>query len=213
MYVNLQNAQRCRCHTFIWLPYRCYGLLYWILKSKRIKLCKAVSTFSLPNPLQWHHNGRDSVYNHQPRDCLLNLNSDADQIKHQSSASLDFVRGIHWDRWIPRTDGQLRWKCFHLMTSSCVISKIHIVLGISICFQDHYSRGTWTSLQGISNKTKINCLLITLFWLPTVFHNEQSWRYNDLVSEFLFRAQIYRLRWPSVNKLRYCKHLQIIQWI
>ena len=45
--------------------------------------------------------------------------SDADQSKHQSSASLAFVWGIHRDRWIPRTKGQLRGKCFHLMTSSC----------------------------------------------------------------------------------------------
>ena len=45
--------------------------------------------------------------------------SDADQRKHQSSASLAFVWGIHQDRWIPRTKGQLRGKCFHLMTSSC----------------------------------------------------------------------------------------------
>ena len=45
--------------------------------------------------------------------------SDADQRKHQSSASLAFVWGIHRDRWIPRTKGQLRRKCFHLMTSSC----------------------------------------------------------------------------------------------
>ena len=30
----------------------------------------------------------------------------ADQRKHQSSASLAFVRGIHRDRWIPRTKGQ-----------------------------------------------------------------------------------------------------------
>ena len=44
--------------------------------------------------------------------------SGADQRKHQSSASLAFVRGIHRDRWIPRTKGQLRGKCFHLMTSS-----------------------------------------------------------------------------------------------
>ena len=41
--------------------------------------------------------------------------SGADQRKPQSSASLAFVRGIH--RWIPRTNGQLRGKCFHLMTS------------------------------------------------------------------------------------------------
>ena len=42
--------------------------------------------------------------------------SDADQRKHQSSASLAFVRGIH--RGIPRTNGQQRGKSFHLMTSS-----------------------------------------------------------------------------------------------
>ena len=34
--------------------------------------------------------------------------SDADQRKHQSSASLAFVWGTHRDRWIPRTKGQLR---------------------------------------------------------------------------------------------------------
>ena len=32
--------------------------------------------------------------------------SDADQRKHQSSASLASVWGIHRDRWIPRTNGQ-----------------------------------------------------------------------------------------------------------
>ena len=45
--------------------------------------------------LQWRHNGRDSVSNHQPRDCLLNSLFGADQRKCQSSASLAFVRGIH----------------------------------------------------------------------------------------------------------------------
>ena len=47
--------------------------------------------------------------------------SDADQSKHQSSASLAFVWGIHRDRWIPHTKGQLRGKCFHLMMSSCEV--------------------------------------------------------------------------------------------
>ena len=32
--------------------------------------------------------------------------SDADQRKHQSSASLAFARGIYRYRWIPRTEGQ-----------------------------------------------------------------------------------------------------------
>ena len=47
--------------------------------------------------------------------------SDADQRKHQRSASsLAFVWGFHRDRWIPLTKGQLRGKSFRLMTSSCV---------------------------------------------------------------------------------------------
>ena len=45
--------------------------------------------------------------------------SDTDQRKHQRSTSLAFVWGIHRNRWIPRTNGQLRGKCFHLMPSSC----------------------------------------------------------------------------------------------
>ena len=45
--------------------------------------------------------------------------SGSDQRTHQSSPSLAFVRGIHRDRGIPRTKGQLRGKCFHLMTSTC----------------------------------------------------------------------------------------------
>ena len=48
----------------------------------------------------------------------LTVYSGADQRKHQSSTSLTFVWGLHQDRWIPRTKGQLRGKCFHLMTSS-----------------------------------------------------------------------------------------------
>ena len=51
--------------------------------------------------------------------------SDADQRKHQSSASLAFVWGIHRDRWIPRTKGQLRGKCIHLMTSSWIYLYYH----------------------------------------------------------------------------------------
>ena len=67
--------------------------------------------------LQWRHNGRDSVSNHQPHDCLLNrLFRRKENIKAPR----------HWplcgeftgDRWISRTNGQLRGKCFHLVTSS-----------------------------------------------------------------------------------------------
>ena len=47
--------------------------------------------------LQWRHNERDGVSNHQPHDCLLNRLFGRRSNKHQSSASLAFVRGIN--RW------------------------------------------------------------------------------------------------------------------
>ena len=45
--------------------------------------------------LQWRHNGHDGVSNHQPHHCLLNRLFGCRTKKHQSSASLAFVRGIH----------------------------------------------------------------------------------------------------------------------
>ena len=51
--------------------------------------------------LHWRHGDHDGVSNHQPVYSIVY--SDADQRKHQSSASLAFVRGIHRDQWIPRT--------------------------------------------------------------------------------------------------------------
>ena len=53
--------------------------------------------------------------------------SDTDQRKHQSSSSLAFVWGVHRDRWIPRTKGQLRGKCFHLMTSSWLLYVLTVI--------------------------------------------------------------------------------------
>ena len=46
-------------------------------------------------PLQWRHNECDGVSNHQPHDCLLNRLFGRSQRKHQSSATLAFVWGIH----------------------------------------------------------------------------------------------------------------------
>ena len=71
------------------------------------------------------HNGCDGVSNHQPHHCLCN------RLFRSRSKNIKALR--HWplcgeftgDRWIPRTDGQQRGKCFHLMTSSwyiCMLS-------------------------------------------------------------------------------------------
>ena len=62
--------------------------------------------------LLWRHNGRDGVSNNQTRDCLLN------RLFRCRSKKTSKLR-VTWDRWIPRTNGQLRGKCLHLITSSC----------------------------------------------------------------------------------------------
>ena len=45
--------------------------------------------------LQWRHNERYGVSNHQSLECLFNRLFRRRSKKHQSSASLAFVRGIH----------------------------------------------------------------------------------------------------------------------
>ena len=77
--------------------------------------------------------------------------SDADQRKHQSSASLAFVWGIHRDRWIPRTKGQLRGKCFHLMTSSCDVLMRHLLWSIEV------SRFWWAIPKNVILKNVFMC--------------------------------------------------------
>ena len=56
--------------------------------------------------LRWRHNEHDSVSNTSLTIVYSTIYSGADQSKHQSSASLAFVWGIHRDRWIPCTNGQ-----------------------------------------------------------------------------------------------------------
>ena len=71
--------------------------------------------------------------------------SDADQRKHQSSASLAFVWGIHRDRWIPRTKGQLRGKMFPFDDV--------------IMWNDNWHRFVWQICCWITH----HCLLNSLF--------------------------------------------------
>ena len=61
-----------------------------------IKISMEAGLFNL-DMICCHYNERHGVSNHQPHDCVLNRFSGSDQRKHQSSASLAFVRGIH--RW------------------------------------------------------------------------------------------------------------------
>ena len=97
--------------------------------------------------------------------------SDADQRIHQSSTSLAFVWGIHRDRWIPRTKGQLRGKCFHLMTSSCMPSppcscslwhRCHPTFGWGRPDPAHTEGGWWHLIATLCNNAtqSASCALV-----------------------------------------------------
>ena len=67
-----------------------------ILESTSTKIGMLSFCRHLRHPLQWCHNELDGVWNHQRLDYALAQTFDpAYQRKHQSSASLAFVRGIH----------------------------------------------------------------------------------------------------------------------
>ena len=117
--------------------------------------------------------------------------SGADERKHQSSASLAFVRGIHRDRWIPRTNGQLRGKCFHLMTSSWLLQ---------------VKRGWWACL------TSLVCRIPKLFYMkpcdyiPLYLSQcpgqlRVMWRY---VSFLTIRVKVLNPCWAASSPFRHC---------
>ena len=86
-----------------------------------IRLCTCKHGALHHDPLLWRHSGLYGVSNHQPHESLLSGLFRRRSRKHQSSASLAFVRRIH--RW--PVNSPHKWpvtrKCFHLMTSSWTI--------------------------------------------------------------------------------------------
>ena len=70
--------------------------------------------------LHWRHNDHDGISNHQPHGCLLNRVFRRRSKKTSKLRVNGLCAGNSTGRWIPRTKGQLRGKCFHLITSSCI---------------------------------------------------------------------------------------------
>ena len=75
-------------------------------------------------PLRWRHNGRDGVSNHQPHDFTQPFIRAQIKVNIKAPRHGPLCGEVTGDLWIPRTNGQLRGKCFHLMTSSCFQSII-----------------------------------------------------------------------------------------
>ena len=69
--------------------------------------CTSIQAYNIVTTLQWSHNERDGVSNNRRLDCFYSIVcSGSDQRKHESSASLAFVRETTGDWWITLTEGQ-----------------------------------------------------------------------------------------------------------
>ena len=73
--------------------------------------------------LQWLHNERDGVSNHQRFDCLL---SRFFRRRSEKTSKFRVTEGKNiGDRWIPPAKGQYCGKCSYLMTPSCWIHLVN----------------------------------------------------------------------------------------
>ena len=74
----------------------------WNISARISQLCceRGLTPSNKPlSPLQWRHNGHDGFSNHQPRECLLNLNSGTDQ-RNISYHHDDQVGGDTWSTYV-----------------------------------------------------------------------------------------------------------------
>ena len=98
-------------------------------------LCYVLLWCSVGFTLRWRHNGRDSVSNHQPYRAIIysTVYSDADERKHQSSASLAFVWGIHRSP----VNSPHKWPVTRKMFPFHDVIKTHILHGYFRATDDH----------------------------------------------------------------------------
>ena len=106
-------------------------------------------------PFRWRHNGCDSVSNHKPRECLLRRLIRRTSKKHQSSASLAFVRGIHRrsmnspHKW-PVTRKMFPFDDVIMSAFSYNVHGNHFEKEIGFCYE-YISMGQWMAQEcGVS---------------------------------------------------------------
>ena len=99
-------------HLMVTLLYYLISSLIACLISIPISITIFISSFS---SLQWRHNGRDGVSNHQPHHCLFRRRS--------TKTSKPCVTGLRAENSPLTGEFPHKWpvtrKMFHLMTSSC----------------------------------------------------------------------------------------------
>ena len=116
--------------------------------------------YLLLNYLQCHHDERNSVLNHQPHDCLL------DRLFMRRSQNTSKLRVTDLCAENSALTGRfphkklVTWKCFHLMTSSCICVS-------ESCLHRHYFYNPDTSPSPLQ-------ILLDRIWIPMAISPEVS---------------------------------------
>ena len=127
---------------------RFWHIVAWI---KQIIFCRCIFKHIFwKYTLHWRHNDHDGISNHQPHGCLLNRLFRRRSKKILKLHVTGLCVGIHQDRWIPRTKGQLRRKCFHVINSSW---KLYILMQIALDFV--YNSPVGDKSIGSDNRTDL----------------------------------------------------------
>ena len=107
-FVYAQNEKKNPSKCLYVMTSSCVSCSRYITDASHVRLISlwCYAYYTCVNILQWRHNGRDGVSNHQPPHCLLNRLSNTDQRKHQAPRHWPLCGEFTGDRWIPRTNGQ-----------------------------------------------------------------------------------------------------------
>ena len=138
--------------------------------------------------------------------------SDADQRKHQSSASLAFVWGIHRDRWIPRTKGQLRgnvsiWWRHHVIFAQGNVF-MHNVYDTVFSHKASFSLGRY--LHHLFPSLDINLLLNAIEKCRRMYMNFLTVVYTRIYNEYIWWEIIFRINACFKDILTFSAHVSHI---
>ena len=147
--------------------------------------------------LEWRHNEHDEVPNHQPYDCLLNSwFGGEDQRKHQSSASLAFVRGIHRSLVNSPHKGPVTRKMFPFHDFIIMVcrdpplsSSVHILLTCITPFEGNMRHEVALEL----NESDSLLIRIHNLWQKWPSYNQK----RDHIGKSMPDVYLIQLQWPS----------------
>ena len=135
------------------------------------------------NALHWRHNDHDGVSNHQPHGCLLNR-----LFRRRSKKTSKFrITGLCVGN-SPRTKGQLRGKCFHLMTSSWHSLFERYLLLNNVYLNYNKQKLTTTIQQWVG--TWLSCIHVRLMWIISL---NSSWFMVAYISYMRHETQRFHL--------------------